>query len=302
MTTRKALLVGINAYPDAPLRGCINDVKQMQAALKRYYSFADANIRLVLDKDATLAGMKAGLEWLAQGGNDADAVRVFHFSGHGVQVVDKNGDEPDGRDEALAPYDYKTAGMLIDDDLGALYDRFPKIGNLTLIMDSCHSGTVQRDLTNDVVYRFIPVSRAEERKMEAAKSRFEDEAQDYAVKQLRAMDISKLSDAELKAKVGRLISSFQKKRFGDVRSREANVLVSGCRPDQQSADARIGGDFHGALTYHLVETIDEANGNLSYRALVETTGDKLAKGNYVQAPQLEYRAGRDRRQAFKPFA
>jgi hypothetical protein len=274
----------------------------MKAALERHYGFTDTDLRILLDRDATLAGIRAGLEWLAQGGDDADAVRVFHFSGHGTQVVDKNGDEPDGRDEALVPYDYQTAGMLVDDDLGALYDRFPKTGNLTLIMDSCHSGTVQRDITNDVLYRFIPVSPADERKMDAAKSRFDEEAQDHVIKRLRAMDISKMSEAELKAMVGKLIAGFQKKRFGDVRSREANVLVSGCRSDQQSADARIAGDFHGALTYYLVETINEANGNLSYRALVETTGDKLAKGNYVQVPQLEYRAGRDKRRAFKPFA
>jgi hypothetical protein len=31
MSIRKALLVGINEYDDAPLRGCVNDVKQMQA-------------------------------------------------------------------------------------------------------------------------------------------------------------------------------------------------------------------------------------------------------------------------------
>ena len=144
MSVRRALLVGINAYPDAPLRGCINDVRQMKGLLKQFYGFQDDGIKLLLDGDATAAGIKAGLAWLAEGGADADAVRIFHYSGHGTYVADKNGDEPDGRDECLVPFDYKSAGFITDDVLKTLYDRFPVSGNLTLVMDSCHSGTVNK--------------------------------------------------------------------------------------------------------------------------------------------------------------
>ena len=132
MSLRKALLVGINAYRSAPLRGCVNDVFQMKEVLQRYYGFAEADMRILLDRDATAAGIKAGLEWLAQDGDDADAVRVFHYSGHGSFVADQNGDEPDGRDECLVPYDYESVGMLTDDVLKTYYDRFPRTGNLTL--------------------------------------------------------------------------------------------------------------------------------------------------------------------------
>ncbi len=81
MALRKALLVGINAYPGAPLRGCINDVNQMRELLTTCYGFAEADLKFLLDGDATLEGIKAGLEWLAQGGADPDAVRVFHYLG-----------------------------------------------------------------------------------------------------------------------------------------------------------------------------------------------------------------------------
>ena len=144
MSVRRALLVGINAYPDAPLRGCINDVQQMKGLLKQYYGFQDDGIKLLLDGDATAAGIEAGLEWLAEGGAEVDAVRVFHYSGHGSYVADKNGDEPDGRDECLVPVDYESVGFITDDVLKTFYDRFPEEGNLTLVMDSCHSGTVNR--------------------------------------------------------------------------------------------------------------------------------------------------------------
>ena len=248
MALRRALLVGINDYPGAPLRGCINDVKQMQDMLKRYFGFQDDGIKLVLDKTATADGIKAGLEWLAQGGNDTDAVRVFHFSGHGTQVADQNGDEPDGSDECLVPYDYQQVGMITDDVLKTYYDRFPASGNLSLVMDSCHSGSVNRVIETDIAYRFIPVSWEEQQRIDTAAAKFAENQQEFVVSQLVKLRDQALPDDELRAKVASLMATFQKKRFGDVRTREANVLLAGCRSDQQCADANIANDYHGAFT------------------------------------------------------
>lgn len=302
MSVRKALLVGINAYPDAPLRGCINDVRQIQGLLKQYYGFQDDGIKLLLDGAATVAGITAGLAWLAEGGADADAVRIFHYSGHGTYVADKNGDEPDGRDECLVPFDYKSAGYITDDVLKTLYDKFPVGGNLTLVMDSCHSGTVNKAPAEDIVFRFLPVSDAEQEKIDAAAAKFAQDQQEYVFKQIKKLRGQDLSDAELRAKVGDLMASFAKKRFGDVRTTEANVLLAGCRPDQTSADARILGDYHGAFTYYLAEAIQQAKGQISYRQAAEKTGKKLKSGNYSQIPQLEYAAQRDQAAIFRPFA
>lgn len=301
MAIRKALLVGINAYRDAPLRGCINDVMQMKELLKRYYGFSDEGMRILLDEDATQAGISAGLEWLAQGGDDADAVRVFHYSGHGSYVADQSGDEPDGRDECLVPYDYQSVGMFTDDALKVLYDRFPRTGNLTLLMDSCHSGTVQRDLQRDIVFRFLPASPEEESNIEAAKEKFDREKREYVVQQIAKLRGQDLTDAEVEKRVRFWMMMFDKKRFGDIRVREANILLAGCRSDQTSADAYIAGDYHGAFTYCLAEAVAEANGQITYRQLAERTGQKLRAGRYSQIPQLEYRAGRDMKLAFKPF-
>ena len=178
-------MVGINAYPDAPLRGCINDVQQMKGLLKQYYGFQDEGIKLLLDGDATAAGIKAGLGWLAEGGAEADAVRVFHYSGHGSYVADKNGDEPDGRDECLVPVDYKSVGFIIDDVLKTFYDRIPKEGNLTLVMDSCHSGTVNRAPFEDILYRFLPVPDAEQEKIDAAAAKYVEAQEKYVLRELK---------------------------------------------------------------------------------------------------------------------
>ena len=44
----------------------------------------------------------------------------LHYSGHGGQTFDMNGDEEDGQDEFICPVDHKTAGNIVDDELKAL--------------------------------------------------------------------------------------------------------------------------------------------------------------------------------------
>jgi hypothetical protein len=301
MSLYKALLAGINAYKDAPLRGCINDVMQMKDLLQRYHGFPDEGIRLLLDGAATFAAIRAGLEWLAQDGAESDAVRVFHYFGHGAYVADENGDEPDGRDECLVPYDYRTAGMLIDDALKTLCDRFPRTGNLTLVMDSCHSGSVQKAADLDIRYRFLPVSAEEQERIDAAAAKFASDQLDYVYGKLRELRGQNLTEEQEKERVRHLMAAFEKKRFGDIRVRDANILLAGCRADQQSADAHIAGDYQGAFTYFLADAIAQSNGQITYRQLVQQTGNKLGAGGFVQIPQLEYRAGRDQRPVFRPF-
>jgi hypothetical protein len=274
----------------------------MKDLLQRYYGFGDADLHLLLDEQATVSGIRAGLEWLAQGGIEADAVRVFHFSGHGTYIVDTSGDEPDGRDECLVPYDYKTVGVLSDDALKVLYDRFPRSGNLTLVMDSCHSGSVQRDLNEDRVYRFIPISWDEQERIDAAAKKFAEDQRRAVASGLQEMKGENLTEEEWERKARQLMKQFEKTRFGDIRNREANVLLAGCRADQQAADAPIAGKYHGAFTYYLADTIGKASGHITYRDLADAMGKALYAHHFVQIPQLEYRAHRDKQLAFSPFA
>ena len=123
---KKALLVGLNAYP-APitsLQGCINDVRQMESTLKRYFGFNPEDIRVLLDKDATRKAVLGGIEWLVEAAEPGD-VLVFHYSGHGSQVDDDGGDEWECRDEILVPYDHDWNNPLRDDDLKWRFDRVP---------------------------------------------------------------------------------------------------------------------------------------------------------------------------------
>ena len=84
------------------------------------------------------------LRWLVDGAAAGDSL-VFHFSGHGVQKLDNNGDEADGYDEALCPLDFEDprGGVILDDEINATIVRPLGRGvKLHAIVDTCHSGTI----------------------------------------------------------------------------------------------------------------------------------------------------------------
>ena len=141
--SRKALLVGINDYKGiSDLRGCVNDVTNMRSILKTYLGFQNADIRLLTDSRATKANIITRLNWLVRGAKAGDYL-IFHFSGHGSQVRDRDGDElSDRMDELLCPYDMNWEGNYItDDDLRAIFKKLPQGVLLEVFLDSCHSGT-----------------------------------------------------------------------------------------------------------------------------------------------------------------
>jgi hypothetical protein len=247
---RKALLVGINRYPDPAneLRGCVNDVLLMRETLERHYGFADpARVRSLVDHRATTAAILEGLAWLVDGAASGDSL-VFHYSGHGSQVPDRNGDERDGLDEILCPYDLDWAHPLTDDDLAAVVDPIPKGALLTVILDCCHSGTGLREPSHNgsgVRHRFLP----------------------------------HLAEPVAFPRPVR--------RFGASVAKTSAVLLAACRDDQTSADAFIDGKYRGAHTWHLCQTIRKATRNPTCRELVAATAPALSRSGFDQVPQLE---------------
>jgi hypothetical protein len=76
------------------------------------------------------------------------------------------------------------------------------------------------------------------------------------------------------------------------------LLLSGCRSNQYSYDARFGRTYHGAMTWYALRVIEDAGYRLSYSALAKRLRDALAESNYDQEPQLEGKASFKRRQIF----
>jgi hypothetical protein len=140
---RRALLVGINHYPNPAnrLNGCLNDVAQMESVLERHFAFdAPGAITVLLDEAATTRAIRTGLARLADA-RPGD-VLVFHYSGHGSQVPDRDGDEKwDRLDEVLCPWDMSWEDPITDDDLREVVESLPPGVHLTVVLDCCHSGT-----------------------------------------------------------------------------------------------------------------------------------------------------------------
>jgi hypothetical protein len=141
---RRALCIGINRYPTAPLAGCVADAQAWAAAFTQLGFEAPA---LLFDEQATRSAIADHLGALVTSSAPGDVI-VFQFAGHGTQLPDVTGDEAGGdtpeRDEAICPYDFASGAFLIDDDVRAILDQLPDGVNLTCFIDCCHSGTISR--------------------------------------------------------------------------------------------------------------------------------------------------------------
>jgi hypothetical protein len=135
--TNYAILVGIANYP-APmpqLDYTDDDAAAMRDRLLSLPGWDASHVVLLLDEQATVADFRAALDALSGRGAD-DQLLVF-FSGHGDYYRDGNGDEADGRDEALLFYDTP----ILDDTLALLLEQVP-MQRIAVIVDACYGGGV----------------------------------------------------------------------------------------------------------------------------------------------------------------
>jgi hypothetical protein len=134
---RKALCIGINAYPTSPLTGCVADARAWERSLTR----VGFQVQLLLDHQATSSRILDTCASLINSARAGDVIAI-QFSGHGTSVPRSSGDET--TDEALCAYNFNSGGLIVDDDLARLCDRIPTGVNVTFFMDCCHSGTNTR--------------------------------------------------------------------------------------------------------------------------------------------------------------
>ena len=163
----RALLVGIGHYriSEANLPGVDEDLTMMREAARKL-GFADSQIKTVSDSQATLRGIRDAIDhWLVDGTTAGDRALYYH-SGHGSRLPDSSGDEADGSDEVLLPYDFEETqtdgetrlhNVLLDDELGRLLARIPA-REVVVLVDSCHSGTITRSLDERWTSKFYGYS------------------------------------------------------------------------------------------------------------------------------------------------
>lgn len=271
MGKKKALCVGINDYPGegSDLNGCVNDARAWASLLIDNYQFPRAEVKVLLDSQATKAAIMAGLEQLLTGAAAGD-VLVFTNSSHGTYVIDRDGDEA-GYDEALCPFDCDRE-LIIDDELRQLFTTLPAGVSLTVISDSCHSGTVTRAALNEN----IPWLRTPD---------------DRRVRFLHPSLIGR-------PLLGNPWQAQNRGKAKHPQSKMKEILLSGCKASEYSYDAWIGGKYHGAMTYFALQAIRQANYQITYAQLHSRLNHLLDAADYPQHPQLEGTTGNKKKALF----
>lgn len=158
--SKRALVMGLGQQEDRNW-GKINGDKDVAYVQKMLKNAGYKDVRTLINRQATKNRIVAAFKALTSRCKPGDVVYI-HFSGHGQQVTDINGDEwPDSLDEAWIPYDaYLTYGEkdkgekhLIDDEINVLLTAIKnKIGNkgkMLVVVDACHSGDSSRGDDDD---------------------------------------------------------------------------------------------------------------------------------------------------------
>ena len=268
-----ALLIGINKYKYAEinsLSGCVNDVELMSKILQENFYFPFDHITLLQDEEATRDNILVAMDTLVDNVGKYDIV-VIHYSGHGSQMTDREGDEKDGLDETIVPQDSGRSPNpnrdITDDEIYLRLLRLnEKTPHITLIFDCCHSGTISRD----------PFGTDER----------------WVQPDLRP--IEELPPSPVLTELGRGVRDTGPSGWLPLSDRY--VLIAACRDEEKAyeytpnlSDSQLN---HGALTYFLGQALCSAQSGTTYRDIFEWVSPQVSAVRSLQHPQME--GARDR--------
>ncbi|KAH9243467.1 hypothetical protein K456DRAFT_1717023 [Colletotrichum gloeosporioides 23] len=280
---RKALLIGINYFgQDGELRGCINDVKNVSAFLVERYGYKREDMVVLTDDQREPMGQPTkqnilrAMHWLVQGAQPNDSL-FFHYSGHGGQTEDIDGDEDDGYDEVIYPVDFKEAGHIVDDEMHHIMVKPLQPGvRLTAIFDSCHSGSA---LDLPYIYSTKGVLKEPNLAKEAGQGLLS------AFQAYTAGDLGGVASSIFSFGKRAIAGDDAYERTKETRTSPADVIMwSGSKDSQTSADANIANQATGAMSYAFISAL-KANPQQSYVQLLNSIRDVLEE-KYTQLPQL----------------
>lgn len=258
---KKALCIGINDYNKiSDLTGCVNDAYRWAGMLKNHFDFAETDIELLTDKEATKSNMLTHIECLFSGAKAGD-VLVYTFSGHGSYYYDPNPSD-EQYDQVQCPHD--SDNPLFDDELRERIANLPAGVRLTVISDSCHSGSVTRRHGNEELKPGL-----------ARRRRFLDP------KQFRGMVLNELEFDELMDRLETAPNTL----YPEAKMNE--ILLTGCNSKEYSLESTFGNATHGAFSHFACQVIAAANYRIRYRTLHKEIRKLLKQHNFTQSPQLE---------------
>jgi len=209
-----------------PLIACENDARDMAkiAAARGFKA------KVLLTKDATSAAVTTFLKNAAKTLKKGDELFIS-YSGHGGQVPDLNGDEKgavnsdDNVDETWCLYDRQ----LVDDELWGIWSLFAAGVRIVMLSDSCHSGTVAKDIAVLRGGPQIPIRNEGTLDFSAFRVKA------IPTEQLRAAYNAKKQKYE---KIQKEFATTSKAKIG-----ASVVLISGCQDNQVSLDGQKNGLF-----------------------------------------------------------
>jgi caspase domain-containing protein len=268
-----AVFVGVNDYvefgdePGGDLQGAESDAILMRQVLVERWGLAEENTLMLLSLEATKEAIRQAITgWLAEKAGPDD-LAIFYFAGHGSQVYDLDGDEPDGLDETLAPTDVLQLSSVNDirDDEFRVW--LSSVGTeVVVILDSCHSGTATRggsEMRTRSLERPIPP---------------EDGNEPEFVRQ--AYDPESMADGA------------------------TTILeLAAAAPNQSALEGPFGAtgtkaaEPRGAFTWFLVQELARAEPDITYEEVIRSVAERLFEEELPQDPQV---TGAGTRAIFRP--
>ncbi|MBW4520898.1 MAG: caspase family protein [Scytolyngbya sp. HA4215-MV1] len=291
---KKALLVGINQYTGVkkgewlPLQGAVNDVDLQHELLTLRFGFHPHDVKVLKDKNATRANiLQVFQDHLIRDTQPGDVI-VFHFSGHGSNVIDDENLHGDHVNGTIVPYDNElplgyphVGGEVNDITAGTLFLLMAalKTENVTVVLDSCYAGAGVR---GNLIVRSRPGHfelRGGDRSSKLAMSL---EEQAYQAQWLKDLHLPQEQWLQLR------------------KDQIANgVAILAATRNQQAVDAVFAGDIHsGVFTHALTQYLWQTTSSQTVRTVIHATQDKTEKflktvpNSQVQTPYFEAKPGR----------
>ena len=163
-SNKHALIIGIDIYKPpvtalsetgsqrswTNLDGCVNDASAMRDLVIAKYAFENSHIKTLFNAEASRDRIITELKSLVQTAKKGDVVFIF-YAGHGSQMKNSLSKEADKKDETMVPADAWKKGIadIRDKELAVYFNQLIDKGVLlTVIFDSCHSGSIGRGNEN----------------------------------------------------------------------------------------------------------------------------------------------------------
>jgi len=252
-----ALLVGINQYPEdvSNLRGCVQDVLDVQDMLMGMYQVPAAHIVTLTDQEANRKNFIHAFRSHFKQARQGDTI-FFHYSGHGSR---ENASKefwpyfPEKKNETLVLADSRTPGGLdlADKELALLlHELAPLQADIVLGIDACHAGSITRK-ESDLL---------QQRKRQSEREGVDRSLEEYLEGQYQQM----------------------LKREGEIYiPRTKHLVMSACSQFQSAYETK---ENKGAFTTALLASLQ--NTELTYSEVFSQANIKIKQWAYNQNPVI----------------